>query len=72
MNIAEQIHLDFKLKENSEVIYKSAAEGFPKAEFGCSFSALTNTNGKAQLEKKHRFTPEGLLEELIAKYRKQF
>lgn len=45
MNIAEQIRLKLQLKENSEVEYKSAAGGFPKAEFWRSFSALANTNG---------------------------
>lgn len=45
MNISEQIHLKLQLKENSEVEYKSAAGGFPKAEFWRSFSALANTNG---------------------------
>ena len=33
MNIADQIRLKLQLKENSEVEYKSAAGGFPKAEF---------------------------------------
>ena len=45
MNIAEQIRIKLQLKENSEVEYKSAAGGFPKAEFWRSFSALANTNG---------------------------
>ena len=45
MNIAEQIHLKLQLKESSEIEYKSAAGGFPKAEFWRSFSALANTNG---------------------------
>ena len=45
MNIADQIRLKLQLKENSEVEYKSAAGGFPKAEFWRSFSALANTNG---------------------------
>lgn len=40
MNISEQIHLKLQLKENSEVEYKSAAGGFPKAEFWRSFSAF--------------------------------
>ena len=39
MNIANQIRLKLQLKENSEVEYKSAAGGFPKAEFWRSFSA---------------------------------
>ena len=76
MNIAEKIRLKLQLKENSEVEYKSAAGGFPKAEFWRSFSALANTNGGTIVlgvkEKNHKFTPDGLSEELIAKYRKQF
>ena len=76
MNIAVQIRLKLQLKENSEVEYKSAAGGFPKAEFWRSFSALANTNGGTIVlgvkEKNHKFTPDGLSEELIAKYRKQF
>lgn len=76
MNIAEQIRLKYKLKENSEVEYKSAAGGFPKAEFWRSFSAFANTNGGTIVlgvkEKDHRFIPDGLSEELIAKYRKEF
>ena len=74
MNVAEQIHLKLKLKENSEVEYKSAAGGFPKAEFWRSFSALANTNGGTIIlgvkETNHKFIPDGLSEELIAKYRK--
>ena len=76
MNIAEQIHLKLQLKENSEVEFKSAAGGLPKAEFWRSFSALANTNGGTIVlgvkEKNHKFTPDGLSEELVAKYRKQF
>ena len=76
MNIADQIRLKLQLKENSEVEYKSAAGGFPKAEFWRSFSALANTNGGTIVlgvkEKNHKFTPDGLSEELVAKYRKQF
>ena len=76
MNISDQIRLKLQLKENSEVEYKSAAGGFPKAEFWRSFSALANTNGGTIVlgvkEKNHKFTPDGLSEELIAKYRKQF
>lgn len=76
MNIAEQIRLKLHLKENSEVEFKSAAGGFPKAEFWRSFSALANTNGGTIVlgvkEKNHKFTPDGLSEELVAKYRKQF
>ena len=76
MNIAEQISLKLQLKENSEVEYKSAAGGFPKTEFWRSFSALANTNGGTIVlgvkEKNHKFTPDGLSEELVAKYRKQF
>jgi predicted HTH transcriptional regulator len=45
MNIADQVRLKLQLKEDTEVEYKSAAGGFPKAEFWRSFSALANTNG---------------------------
>ena len=76
MNIAEHIRLKLQLKENSEVEYKSAAGGFPKIEFWRSFSALANTNGGTIVlgvkEKNHKFTPDGLSKELVAKYRKQF
>ena len=76
MNISDKIRLKLQLKENSEVEYKSAAGGFPKVEFWRSFSALANTNGGTIVlgvkEKNHKFTPDGLSEELIAKYRKQF
>lgn len=76
MNIADQIRLKLQLKEDTEVEYKSAAGGFPKAEFWRSFSALANTNGGTIVlgvkEKNHKFTPDGLSEELVAKYRKQF
>lgn len=76
MNIAEQIRLKLKLKENSEVEYKSASGGFPKVEFWRSFSALANTNGGTIVlgvkEKDHEFIPDGLSEELIVKYRKEF
>ena len=76
MNIAEQIRLKLKLKENSEVEYKSAAGGFPKVEFWRSFSAFANTNGGTIVlgvkEKNHEFMPDGLSEELIVKYKKEF
>lgn len=76
MDIADQIRLKLQLKEDTEVEYKSAAGGFPKAEFWRSFSALANTNGGTIVlgvkEKNHKFTPDGLSEELVAKYRKQF
>lgn len=69
MNIAEQIRFKFKLKESSEVEYKSAAGGFPKAEFWRSFSALANTNGGTIVlgvrEKDHKFIPDGLSEEHV-------
>ena len=76
MNIAEQIRLKLQLKENSEVEFKSAKGGFPKAEFWRSFSALANTNGGTIVlgvkEKNHEFIPDGLSAEQISKYRKQF
>ena len=76
MNIADQIRLKLQLKENSEVEYKSAAGGFPKAEFWRSFSALANTNGGTIVlgvkEKNHKFMSDGLFEELDAKYKSIF
>lgn len=56
--------------------YKSAAGGFPKAEFWRSFSAMANTNGGTIVlgvkEKDHKFIPDGLTEEQTIKYRKEF
>lgn len=76
MNIADQIRLKLKLKENAELEFKSAAGGFPKAEFWRSFSAMANTNGGTIVlgvkEKEHKFIPDGLTEEQIEKYRKEF
>lgn len=71
MNIAEQIRLHLHQKENPEVEYKSAAGGFPKAEFWRPFSALANTNDGIIVlgvkEKDQKFTPDGLSEELVTK-----
>ena len=76
MDIAEQISLKLQLKENSEVEYKSAAGGFPKAEFWRTFSAMANTDGGVIVlgvkEKNHKFIPDGLSEDKITKYRKEF
>lgn len=73
MNIATQIRLRLQLKGNSEVEYKSAAGGFPKAEFWRSFSTLANTDGGTIVlgvkEKNYKFIPDGLSEEFVAKYR---
>ena len=75
MNINEQIRQKLRLRENHEVEYKSAKGGFPGA-FWESFSAFANTNGGTIVlgvkEKKGVFTPEGLTEDQIDKYRKQF
>lgn len=76
MDVAEQIRLKLKLTEDSEVEYKSAAGGFPKVEFWRSFSSFANTNGGTIVlgvkEKDHKFIPDGLSEEQITKYRKEF
>lgn len=76
MNIAEQIRMILNLKENHEIEFKSAAGGFPKAEFWKTFSAFANTNGGTIIvgvkEKNHKFIPDGLTEEQIDKYRKEF
>ena len=76
MDILHQIQQKLKLKESSEVEYKSAAGGFPKTEFWRSFSAFANTNGGTIVlgvkEKDHNFIPDGLSEGQVAKYRKEF
>lgn len=75
MNIAEQIHAKLKLKESCEIEFKSAKGGMPQS-FWESFSAFANTNGGIIVlgvkEKNHKFTPDGLTEEQIEKYKKEF
>lgn len=75
MNINEQIRQKLRLKENHEVEYKSAQGGFP-GSFWESFSAFANTNGGTIIlgvrEKDGVFTPDGLTDAQIEKYRKQF
>lgn len=76
MTIPEQIKNNLQLQENSEVEYKSAAGGFPVKEFWITFSAFANTNGGTIVlgvkQKGKQFIPDGLSEELVGKYRKQF
>lgn len=56
--------------------YKSAAGGFPKAEFWRTFSAMANTEGGIIVlgvkEKNRCFIPDGLSKEQIVKYRNEF
>ncbi|MBQ0030009.1 MAG: putative DNA binding domain-containing protein [Bacteroidales bacterium] len=76
MTIPEQIKNKLQLKESCEVEYKSAAGGFPVKEFWITFSAFANTNGGTIVlgvkQKGKQFIPDGLSEELVGKYRKQF
>lgn len=76
MTIPEQIKNKLQLKESCEVEYKSAAGGFPVKEFWITFSAFANTNGGTIVlgvkQKGNQFIPDGLSEELVGKYRKQF
>ena len=76
MTIPEQIKNKLQLKESCEVEYKSAVGGFPVKEFWITFSAFANTNGGTIVlgvkQKGKQFIPDGLSEELVGKYRKQF
>jgi len=61
--------------ENFEVEYKSAIQGFPR-EFWNTYSAFANTGTGiivlGVIEKRNQFTVEGLTDEQITKYKKQF
>ena len=57
MNIATQIRLRLQLKGNSEVEYKSAAGGFPKAEFWRSFSTLAERQRDTPVRRIPHQTP---------------
>lgn len=61
--------------ETSEVEFKSARGGFP-ASFWESYSAFANTNGGTivlgVLEKGNRFFLDGLTEDTIVRYKKNF
>lgn len=63
------------LGESSEVEFKSARGGFP-ASFWESYSAFANTNGGTIVlgvqEKGNRFFFDGLTEEIIVRYKKNF
>ena len=61
--------------ESDEIEYKSALGGFPN-EFWKTYSAFANSNGGIIVlgvkEKKNQFIVEGLTDELIIKYQKEF
>ena len=62
-------------KEGTELEFKSAKGGFP-GSFWETYSAFANTRGGIIIlgvsEKKGAFTPDGLTDELVAKYKKVF
>lgn len=62
-------------KEGTEVEFKSALGGFP-GSFWETYSAFANTKGGVIVlgvtERNHRFTPDGLTEEQVDKYKKNF
>ena len=61
--------------ENTEVEFKSALGGFP-GSFWETYSAFGNTAGGIIVlgikEKNHKFTPDHLTTEQVAKYKKQY
>lgn len=70
------IHTElFPDTESDEIEYKSAKGGFP-VDFWKTYSAFANTNGGIIVlgikEKKNQFIIEGLTEEQIVKYQKDF
>jgi predicted HTH transcriptional regulator len=69
------IENEFLPQEYFEIEYKSAQGGFPK-EFWKTYSAFANTNTGFIIlgiaERKNEFVIEGLDEETINKYKKQF
>jgi hypothetical protein len=72
-NEMENIAKYLKLKEETEVEYKSAKGGFP-GSFWETFSAFANTQGGVIVlgmkEKNGKFTPDGLTEEQLAAHKK--
>ena len=74
-NKMENIAKYLKLKEETEVEYKSAKGGFP-GSFWETFSAFANTQGGVIVlgmkEKNGKFTPDGLTEEQLAAHKKVF
>lgn len=75
LSIYSLLNKEFLPHEYFEIEYKSGKDGFPK-ELWKSYSAFANTNtGIIVLgvsEKKGEFSVEGLTEEQIEKYQKQF
>ena len=61
--------------ESDEIEYKSAAGGFPK-DFWRTYSAFANSSGGVIVlgvkEKNNRFIFDGLSDELVEKYKKEF
>lgn len=74
-SIFSLLHSEFIPDEYFEIEYKSGKEGFPK-ELWKSYSAFANTNTGIIVigvsEKKGAFSIEGLTDEQISKYQKQF
>ncbi|MDF0720117.1 putative DNA binding domain-containing protein [Kaistella sp. PBT33-4] len=71
-----QIQTDlFPTSESDEIEFKSAAGGFPK-DFWKTYSSFANTNGGIIVlgvrEKRGRFFYDGLPEETLVKYQKEF
>ena len=64
-----------KKGENAEIEFKSARGGIP-ASLWESYSAFANTDGGTIVlgiqEKKNKFILDGLTEEVVARYRKNF
>ena len=71
----ENITKPLKLREGTEVEYKSAKGGFP-GSFWETFSAFANSQGGVIVlgmkEKDGKFTPDGLTEEQIIAHKKAF
>lgn len=75
-SIISLVESQFLPDEYFEIEYKSALGGFPVKEFWKTYSAFANTNTGFIIlgisEKKNEFIVEGLEEQTISKYKKQF
>ncbi len=71
----EKLQTLMKKGENAEIEFKSARGGIP-ASLWESYSAFANTDGGTIVlgiqEKKNKFILDGLTEEVVARYRKNF